>query len=87
MLGAEWHIVLPDDRRDACLMTSMLRVDPTACDGIGICALKAPDLVTLDPWGFPVIHDDDLTESSRRKQAERAVNACPKRALFIAERE
>jgi ferredoxin len=32
-----------------------LRVDPTACDGIGMCAHLAPDLIVLDTWGYPII--------------------------------
>jgi ferredoxin len=67
-------------------MPKQLKVDPTKCDGIGICALKAPDLITLDVWGFPIIDARDLT-SAEVKQARKAVNACPKRALLIIEQE
>lgn len=65
-------------------MMTRLMIDPTRCDGVGICALKAPDLITLDTWGFPLIAESPLTESTL-VQAQRAVAACPKRALMIVE--
>jgi ferredoxin len=30
-----------------------LVVDPIACDGAGVCAELLPELISLDPWGFP----------------------------------
>ena len=65
-------------------MTTRLMIDPTRCDGVGICAIKAPDLITLDAWGFPMIAESPLTEKTL-VQAQRAVAACPKRALMIIE--
>ena len=56
-----------------------LSIDAAACDGVGMCALVAPDLITLDGWGFPVI---DTEEASRSvKKARAAARACPHRAL------
>lgn len=60
-----------------------LRVNIVACAGVGICAHLAPDLVTVDYWGFPILHPAPLDRGTRR-QAEAAVRACPRRALFIA---
>jgi ferredoxin len=57
----------------------VLRHDAAACDGVGICAVVAPNLITLDKWGFPVIADRADPELVR--QARRAVRACPHRAL------
>lgn len=68
-------------------MSQHLVVDPTKCDGVGICAIKAPDLIELDAWGFPLVSGDALTDSHLLKQAKRAVGACPKRALLIVKRE
>lgn len=65
-------------------MTRRLIVDPTRCDGVGICAIKAPDLVILDVWGFPMISREPLTPEEET-QANRAVAACPKNALLILE--
>lgn len=63
-----------DDRR--------LRVDPIACDGVGLCAHVAPDVVALDPWGYPVL---PLGPPEHDRQARRAVRACPKRALRLTD--
>ncbi|HEY8302611.1 MAG TPA: ferredoxin [Jatrophihabitans sp.] len=63
-------------------MAERLRVDPVACDGVGICAHLAPDLVGVDSWGFPVVAIAALDRDTRR-QARSAVAACPRRALFV----
>jgi ferredoxin len=59
-----------------------LRVDPVACDGVGICAHLAPRLVTVDSWGYPILPAEPLDRSGRRSAAL-AVAGCPRRALFI----
>jgi ferredoxin len=59
-----------------------LHVDPVACDGIGMCAQLAPDVVSLDTWGFPVVPRDSLS-GHEAKQAARAVAGCPRRALLL----
>jgi ferredoxin len=60
-----------------------LRLDPVACDGVGICAHVAGDLVRVDSWGYPILADRPLDARGERK-ARAAVAACPRRALFIA---
>ncbi len=65
-------------------MSERLRVDPVACDGVGICSHFAPDLIAVDSWGYPIVTAERLDASTRR-QARSAVAACPRRALFIAE--
>lgn len=69
-----------------------LRVDMVACDGIGQCALVAPELVGLDRWGYPVLRDRDGAGSATGADdardaaaARRAVRACPRRALWLEE--
>lgn len=59
-----------------------LRVDPIACDGVGICAHLAPDAIHLDTWGYPIVSGEPLTGRAER-QADAAVAACPQRALYI----
>jgi ferredoxin len=59
-----------------------LRVDPLACDGIGICAHLAAGIVTVDSWGYPILPTRPLARGDRRRAAA-AVSACPRRALFI----
>lgn len=63
-------------------MAERLRVDPVACDGVGICSHLAPDLVGVDSWGFPVVAGTPLDRATSR-QARSAVAACPRRALFV----
>ena len=63
-------------------MRRLLRVNPIACDAHGVCADLLPELITLDPWGYPVIAPgpvpDDLLQHARR-----AVTACPTLALRL----
>jgi ferredoxin len=59
-----------------------LQVDIVACEGVGICAHLAADLVRLDSWGYPVVDPAPLSRSTGR-QARAAVTGCPRRALFI----
>jgi ferredoxin len=59
-----------------------LRVDPVACDGIGICAHIAAELIRVDSWGYPIVSSAGLTPRDVRR-ANAAVAACPRRALFI----
>lgn len=71
---------------------TQLRVDMVACDGIGQCALVAPELVGLDRWGYPVLRDRDGAVAAAGDDdardagaARRAVRACPRRALWLEE--
>ena len=61
-----------------------LRVDWPACTARGLCSELLPEIVELDPWGYPVVTGevtDDLVADARA-----AVRACPKLALRIVER-
>jgi len=58
-----------------------LRVDPIACDGRGVCAELLPELITLDDWGFPIIHGD--VPAALRDEAAEAARLCPKLALWL----
>ena len=64
-------------------MSARLRIDPTACEGVGICAHLAPALVALDSWGYPVVEAGPLTEAVDLRKAAAAVSACPHRALHL----
>ena len=63
-------------------MSERLKVNIVACDGVGICAHLAPDVVRVDSWGFPIVSGQPLQAATER-QARAAVTACPRRALFI----
>lgn len=58
----------------------VLHVNPIACAGRGLCAEKAPELITLDDWGFPIIRPGPVP-SGLRADAEAAVRICPLLAL------
>lgn len=61
-----------------------LRVDPVACEGVGLCAQLAGDSISLDRWGYPVVAAE-LEPGGRTREARRAVRACPRRALWLEE--
>ena len=60
-----------------------LRVDPVACEGVGICAHIAPTLVAVDSWGYPIL-SADLLDAAAQRRAAAAVAACPRKALFLS---
>ncbi len=63
-------------------MSRVLRVNPIACDGRGICAELFPERVKLDEWGYPIL-DPEPVPSSLEAHARRAVAACPTLALRL----
>lgn len=66
-------------------MSHHLRVNPITCDAHGMCAELLGELITLDPWGYPI-----LTRSQVPKElvphAQRAVASCPTLALILDHR-
>jgi ferredoxin len=60
----------------------MLRVNPIACDAHGVCADLLPEMVTLDPWGYPVIAAGPVP-ADLEEHARRAVASCPTLALRL----
>lgn len=66
-------------------MSTHLRVNPIACTGHGLCAELLPELIGLDPWGYPIMPSgpvpDELTGLARK-----AVTDCPTLALLISHR-
>ena len=62
-----------------------LSVDWTRCEGHGLCAALAPELIALDPWGFPLVTDD--VPADQADLARRATRICPATALRLAPRE
>ena len=61
-----------------------IRVDPVACDGYGHCAEVAPELFSLDEWGYPIIRNAQVP-SSLVGVARMAVKQCPRKALHLAQ--
>jgi ferredoxin len=63
-------------------MAKLLRVDPTACTGHGLCAELLPELITLDEWGYPIVARGPVPRSLD-KHVRRAVTDCPALALRL----
>ena len=62
-----------------------LRVDPTLCAGYGYCAEIVPELVTVDDWGYPIVHAEPIESDELLRHARKAVATCPRLALLIEE--
>lgn len=63
-------------------MSDHLRVNPILCTGHGMCAELLPELITLDPWGYPILPARPVP-GQLLKLARRAVSACPALALLL----
>jgi ferredoxin len=59
-----------------------LRVNWAACDAHGLCALWAPELITRDEWGYPVLRDGPVPDELLA-QARAAARSCPALALRV----
>jgi ferredoxin len=67
-------------------VSEILRVNPIACTGHGVCAELLPEFIRLDPWGYPIVPRAELGDELLA-HARRAVDACPVLALTLQERE
>jgi ferredoxin len=63
-----------------------LRVNPIACDAHGLCIELLPELISADPWGYPVLRPGPVP-LRLLPLARRAVADCPTLALLLTERE
>jgi ferredoxin len=61
-----------------------LRVNPIACTGHGLCAELLPEIIELDPWGYPIL-SSSAVPSGVMEHAKRAVDTCPTLALLMEE--
>ncbi|MBU6233045.1 MAG: ferredoxin [Acidobacteria bacterium] len=66
-------------------LSYLLRVDPVRCDGFGHCAELAPELITLDEWGYPILSGETFARSHVElvQSARLAVRGCPRAALSL----
>ncbi|WP_298803457.1 ferredoxin [uncultured Pseudokineococcus sp.] len=76
-----------------------LTVDWTACEGRGVCAELLPEVLTTDPWGYPLPagpgpdgtprpwprRDGLPVAPASVADARRAVRMCPRLALRLEE--
>lgn len=63
-------------------MKKKLRVNPLLCEAHGVCAEMLPELIGLDPWGYPVLAKEPVPPSLI-PLARRTVTACPAIALLL----
>jgi len=63
-------------------MNYELRVNPIACAGHGVCAELLPEIIELDPWGYPVVMSAGVPHGLV-EHAKRAAAACPTLALLV----
>ena len=63
--------------------SATVSVDMVRCVGHGICMHVLGELITLDPWGFPIVDSDPVTDPKTLRRARRAARACPRRALLV----
>ncbi|HKA97497.1 MAG TPA: ferredoxin [Streptosporangiaceae bacterium] len=61
-----------------------LRVNPIACTGHGLCAELLPEIIELDPWGYPIL-SSSAVPAAVMEHAKRAVDTCPTLALLMEE--
>ncbi|GGN57051.1 ferredoxin [Streptomyces kronopolitis] len=59
-----------------------LRLDPTRCQGYGLCQEPAPDLIDIDDFGYASVVADPAPGTSE-DAARAAVEACPNSALRL----
>ncbi len=67
-------------------MPEILKVNPIACTGHGVCAELLPELISVDEWGYPIV-DPRPVPVSLEREARRAVAACPVLALKLMRSE
>jgi ferredoxin len=59
-----------------------LRVNPISCEAHGMCAELLPELISVDPWGYPIVAPGPVPPDLL-PLARRAVTACPTLALLL----
>ena len=68
--------------RQPPLARPRLQVNPIACDAHGLCIELLPELISADPWGYPIIRPGPVP-LRLQPLAHRAVAACPTLALIL----
>jgi ferredoxin len=62
-----------------------LRVNWVMCKGRGLCHELLPEVVDLDPWGYPIVTGP--VTAKLRPVAKEAVRDCPMLALQLVDRK
>jgi ferredoxin len=59
-----------------------IKVDRPVCDGFGVCGLHAPEVFSLDEWGYATLVDRSGTVPVRHEeQVRKALASCPVHAI------
>jgi ferredoxin len=61
-------------------VSKRLRVKPLLCQAHGVCAELLPELIRLDPWGYPILAPGPLPPALV-PLARRTASSCPALAL------
>jgi ferredoxin len=57
-------------------------VNPITCEAHGVCAELLPEMISRDPWGYPVVSGAQVPPSLL-KLARKAESSCPTLALIV----
>jgi ferredoxin len=83
---AAWEERRPDHHREERARNRpsrlLLRVNPIACDGHGLCAELLPEVISRDDWGYPIPITAEIPPHLEA-HAERAAQACPTLAIVL----
>lgn len=60
-----------------------IKIDKELCSGHGRCYVVAPELFSDDEAGFGQVIGDGSIDGSNLEAAERAIKACPEKAIRI----
>ncbi len=58
-----------------------IKLDRTVCDGFGTCAEHAPELFSMDEWGYPSLVGAGEVTDLQEAPARRALLDCPAHAI------
>jgi ferredoxin len=64
-------------------VSKQLRVNPVLGEAHGVCAELLPELISLDPWGYPILAPGPVPPGLE-PLARRTVTSCPALALLLA---
>lgn len=59
--------------------------DAEKCTGHGRCYQLVPELFEDDEYGHGFVKGDGVIADDQRAQAERAISACPERAITLVD--
>ena len=62
-----------------------IQVDSTKCDGYGLCAENAPQLLELDDFGYATARYGGVVPPGEETAAEAAIKSCPVEAIRVLE--